>query len=264
MRIDIIPDSGHPVHARDAAYGYEWWKHTCFLLKKADDYEGIENWATTAPLKNTDPEPYPNTAGSIPPVNLTYAHRIPVVHFYYLSGPEGSSLATAQEKRNIRGLTGQWVTLYVHDEEGLLYARGYISTAPTISPIDSTSFEATIIITCPDPIKYSIYEDYQLSNGASLTWKSSGDYPTYPRVTIDEAVTAVRITVNGNLFDWEGSADSFILDGVNNIPYDQAGNYLTGTIAATALQLPPDSDNIIQVSAAGAASSVVSVHNGWR
>ena len=264
MRIDIVPDSGNSVSARDAAYGYQWWKNTCCLLKKTDGYDGIENWNTTAPLKNTDPEPYPNTAGSIPPVNLTYGHRIPIVHFYYLSGPEGSSLATAQAKRNIRELTGQWVTLYVHDEEGLLHSRGYVSITPTISPIDLTSFEVTIAITCPDPIKYSNYEDYRLPNGESITWKSEGDYPTYPRIVIDESVTSVSIVVNGNLFKWEGNASSFELDGENNIPYDRSGNYLIGTVEANALQLYPGLDNTIQVSTTGATSSVVSVHNGWR
>lgn len=264
MRIDIVPDSGETVSIRDASYGYQWWKCTCYLLKKTDDYEGIENWDTTAPLKNTDSEPYPNTAGSIPPVNLTYGHRIPIVHFYYLSGPEGSSLATTQAKRNIRELTGQWITLYVHNEEGLLHVRGYVSITPTISPIDATSFEATIVVTCPDPIKYSAYEEYQLSGSNYLTWKSGGDYPTYPIIAINKSVTSVHITVNGSLFVWEGNSSSFVLNGANNIPYDLDGNYLDGTVAADVLQLPPNTVNTIQVIAANVGASIVSVHNGWR
>lgn len=271
MRVDIIPDDGYyPIHGRSAEHGFRWWDRSCFLLKSGSGYDGIENWDTTAEIKGADPTPYPSTFGSMWPTSLSYTHRIPVVHLYYMSGPDGSTVTTAHVKHAIRNLTGKSVTLFVNNEEGILQSRGYVSSAPTIAAIsvDGLSFEATITIICPDPIRYTEYEDYEYGNSAQLNWVGAGDVVTYPIVEVHGRLSVLSIRANEKEFRWRGTqaTEGIVVDGLNNIPTDLNGTYLEGITHTQPLELNPHSSNSIEVAtdADSNAKTIIRVRSGWK
>lgn len=128
---------------------------------------GLEGWLEGVTPRFEDPI-VPTGHGSYGPADIYLASRIVTVRFaaraMFRHG--GSSLMVAQFDDLVASLVGEWVEIRVEDASGVRTASGYVGALPVRERISEWAARYTLIMNCPDPLKYGTTVAYAAAGGA--------------------------------------------------------------------------------------------------
>lgn len=200
MRFIVNAESGKSVVLRDQRNDNSVG---CFLLE-----DGVDGWFGT-PAPREDPISRLMSDGDYMPAVLTQGSRIVTLHGY---GAFDSTIECARFVDLLNSLVCQNVTLICEDAHGRRQATGFISDDPTPElESDEMSVKFTLIVTCPDPLKYGTPRSYTPSGGWCMV-ANEGNVGSYPVVHVEGPVTRLMLAYDAQQVNWVGSAETLDID----------------------------------------------------
>lgn len=160
----------------------------------------------------------PGGNGAYMPGSFTSGARTVTIRGHrvrYLHSDESSDVADGLFRDRLSGLALREVTLTVMDPVGVRHADGFVSASIETS-LDMGVMTFSIIITCPDPLKYGDPVPFHV-NGGRVVVENRGNTSTMPSVTVERASGLSFLSVtdgHGHEVAWEGdgSATGLTLD----------------------------------------------------
>lgn len=110
----------------------------------------LEGWGES-PTPRAEAVERPQSDGAFAPWQLLVEARIVTIVFH---ARRATKAALMEFKRYVTSWTKQWLTLVVTEEGFVSHVTGYISEKPEFIKLDETTGTFTLILTCPDPLKY--------------------------------------------------------------------------------------------------------------
>ncbi|MCI2186248.1 hypothetical protein [Bifidobacterium tibiigranuli] len=165
-----------------------------------------------------------------------------------------SSIETANLQDRICDLMTRTLTIIIQDAHGRRHMSGWIAQDPEpFMLMGEQIFTFTLIIYCPDPLKYGDPVTF-IAAGGMLHVENAGRSPSWPRLHADN-VTSLSLTLKDRTILWTGSNTSLDLDLRDMIPS-------SGAVSGRAFKIPPGK-SIIYVSA-NASKVSMTVYPAWR
>lgn len=247
--IDGSPYNVNPWNRRPAAEAYL-------------DANGLSGWYDSL-QPETELSDIPGRNGAYMPGEFHSSARTVTIRGHrvrYLHSDDSSDVDDAMFRERLNALALREVTLTVMDPIGVHHADAFVS-ASIETQLDLGFMSFTIILSCPDPLKYGDPVSFPVSGGR-VTVENLGNMPTYPIVTVQRAAGLSFISVtnsNGNEVAWEGdgTASNVTLDFRTLMP--TVGRVTVDDV----FTVGPGSD-LIFVSADNGATSTVVVNPAWR
>ncbi|WP_156027436.1 hypothetical protein [Mycetocola saprophilus] len=223
--------------------------------------DGLEGWYSPASTRVDDQPDLPHLHGTYWPEAVYLSNRVLTIRGFHAAGiGSGSSLSAARLRDRVAALVGEVVMVTVDDPAGPRHVTGYVADAPGIDRLSERRSKFSLVISCPDPLKYGPRVDYSVS-GASVLVLNSGTGPVAPVLTVSSRVTVVDVQLGGSRVRWSGAADSLLLDLGDGRPLGPDGQETGVLIYADALRVPPG-EHRLTVTCDG--SLTVSVRSGWK
>lgn len=133
-----------------------------------------------------------------------------------------SAIEAAKLLDDVNALIGKRLTVTGHDAHNERTVYGFI--AEDIAPEFKSETEIvtfTLIIKCPDPLKYSDWLTF-VQSGGTVKAINGGNAPSLPKIHVDGVsgnnVTYVTLTHGGRTVSWTGNVASFDLDFADMVP----------------------------------------------
>lgn len=198
--------------------------------------------------------PIPQQDGSYWPSRLTGESRTVTIK---CAMARFSTVAAAQFRDRICAFAYQPVTLLVEDTLGARTLTGWLADDPAPSMLLSLrAFTFTLIIYCPDPLKYGQPVTYTASGGV-IRCQNPGTAATWPSVRISGHATSLALSYAGHRVQWRGDTQDLALDFRDMIPS-------AGTVTYDdAFQIPPGGATV-SVAVAGGGAVLMIVRPAWR
>ena len=171
-----------------------------------------------------------------------------------------SSIAQSNACDRIADLIGRILTIRVTDSAGTRQTSGWITDDPNGTRWrHEENLNFTLVIYCPDPLKYGPPIEYPASTGM-ITVRNHGPPPVYPILHVTGTPKTVSLTYDGHRITWTlpntGPVDAK-LDLATMIPD-------TGTITMDdTFQVPPGT-HLIRSTTTGNANTSLIIRNAWR
>lgn len=167
----------------------------------------------------------------------------------------GIQLAALRDRLN--ALACQPLTLTIEDAHGIRSADCWLADDTDPIPLPTEQAAAfTLVLYCPDPLKYGPPITYPASGGV-IRIRNEGNAPTWPSIAVTGRATSLRLTLGDGEVRWQGDADGLTLDFRDMIP--SAGN-VTKDLA---FRIPPGASTVTAAVDAGATVSMT-VRPAWR
>lgn len=133
----------------------------------------LDGW-WVSPDPRAEDQPRPQADGAFAPWQLLVGARVVTLVFH---ARRPTKAAAMEFKRYITSWTKQWLTLVVEEEGFVSHVRGHISERPEVEKINETTNTFTVILTCPDPLKYEGHggDGYQWWNTVSGRYGSDAE-----------------------------------------------------------------------------------------
>jgi len=225
----------------------------CGLLK-----DGLDGWHNGVAPEYESPS-IPGDHGSYAPDTITLASRIVTVRGFYAELRHGSSVSASQFADRLAALVGESILLTVEDAAGPRSAEGFVSAIPVHERRTDGRFLFTLVITCPDPLKYGPRLDFPVT-GPSVVVRNEGTGDVFPRFEVTGEVTVLDVQVPGRRVRWQGNARDLVLDFKDGFPLSYGAE--TGTLVwAQIFRLPPG-ETTLRVECDGDVK--VGVASGWK
>ncbi|PLS31632.1 hypothetical protein Uis1B_0624 [Bifidobacterium margollesii] len=244
MRVVITSD----VDVLELDDGYTKRRDVPWLLK-----DGIDGWYNTPGLKS-DVVDRPNGDGAYRPNFLWQSKRVVTIDGAVV--PRSSASEIGFHDR-INDLVGRHLTLQVHDSSGVRQAQCHVQDDTSIIVrADSYVMRFTIILCCPDPLRYSPPVVYHAAGG-SVRVENAGNMPTWPSIHVTGPASSLTLGLNGRKLTWNGTAP----DGVDIDTRDMIAS--VGTLGSEdGFMIPPGQST---ATASGTYRGVaLSVRSAWR
>lgn len=252
MRVTITPAS-RPQWAFSLIDGS--WLNTWPLRGEVIGLErdGLVGWDEGVEPRYEAPE-IPGQDGNYAPDMVTLAARVVTIRGFYAGN---ASTSASQFKDRLAALVGEWLTLTVEDSAGVRSAEGFVSAIPVNERISDQRLKFTLVILCPDPLKYGPPATYPVT-GTVVTVDNAGTAGAFPLVEVTTPVTHLDLQAGGRRVRWVGSAPNLTLDFRDAFPL--SGGVEVGTLVfADLFRIPPggaqievDSDGDVTVKVASA------------
>ena len=180
--------------------------------------DGLKGWFGTPDVRESSVE-RKMTDGDLFPGRITQGAR--VLTFECAACCE-SAVEAAHAIDNINGLVGKRLTIVGQDANNERTVCGYLAEDPDPDyKSDAVTVFFSLIVTCPDPLKYSDWVTFTQSGG-SVEVVNGGNAPSYPKVHVDKSgdnpITYMTLTYKGRQVTWTGSANSLDLDFADMVP----------------------------------------------
>lgn len=166
-----------------------------------------------------------------------------------------STASAARLKDRICDLMGRALTIQLEDSAGIREMSGWLADDPAPTMLLSLQgFTFSLILYCPDPLKYGLPVDYTASGGV-IRVRNEGMLPVWP-VILASGASGLTVSLAGRKVTWSGSASRpLTLDMADMIPSQ-------GTVSYDfAFQLPPGESTVSVVSN---GSVRMRVRPAWR
>lgn len=213
----------------------------------------IDGWFETPSIREGVLD-HPSIDGGIWPNSYTQSPRILTI---YGIAKTNSNLETSSLEDQINGFLGKSLDIVGEDFNGKRETSGYISDKPYFTHHAYKSLiEFTLIITCPDPHKYSPAITYRASNNR-ITVLNLGNCDTWPVLRAGGSVTSLTATLNGHTISWSGSTSNLVIDF-------RRGTCSSGTLSVDdAFPIPPGEHDVSITTNSGVSVSM-EVKSAWR
>lgn len=134
--------------------------------------ENLSGWWSLDPRAQAVERP--NMNGSYGPMGLLVSHRVVGVQAVF----RGSESECEVARSLIASLVSQHLRMVITDGDEVLHAKCFISEKPAIKNLNATTFTLGLVLTCPDPLKYSgtgeSLSDWLVASGFWSTGFSGG------------------------------------------------------------------------------------------
>lgn len=223
---------------------------------------GLEGWYDSAEPRVPNPVDIPGMNGSYWPEELLAQSRIVTLRgFFSLIGSQASEITLGNARDIVSEFQGKPVRVTVSDEIGDRFVTGYVSSQVTFSKASEAAFKFSIIVTCPDPVKYGTVSRVDLPAGRSTAvFNNSGRAAVSPVVTALGYITSLSVNLGGRSFVWVGATDSLVIDLLDGVPRDASGRETGTVVHGEAISLQPGESKITVDSDQG---TTWSIRAGW-
>lgn len=225
------------------------------LMLQADNENPLDGWYSTPGAKNeTIGNPFAD--GSFTPSALYQNERTLTVKglCFPLSSVEEGQLID-----RLNNLVCKPLTIMVHDSSGMRFVHGFVSDSTSITVRSrSDMFTFSVIVTCPDPLKYGPEQSYT-SDSDEVTVDNPGVIPVYPKFLVSGSPSSFTVSNEYGSVSWSGSGASQVsLDLSDMIPS-------SGSVGVASPFKIPVGVSMIHVSTVPASCQVsVSFNPAWR
>lgn len=255
MKISLIPDDPSllPIVAWDGSTPNRIGQDDSQFEIALDRYS-TSGWYESPEVNESTIE-RPQDDGDYWPSRLTLKKRVVTIRAHIVQHAESSTVELSRFNDLCNALAGQRLTLMVEDPSGRRTAGCYLSSSTTWkSNLGFTNL--TLIVTCPDPLKYgepmSFPEVYGL-----IRYRNEGTAATWPRFDVSGHVTSLMLSSGESKVKWEGDADNLSIDFRDMIPS-------SGRITADqAFRIPPGSGEI-RITSSPSATVTMTIRPAWR
>jgi hypothetical protein len=216
------------------------------------DKDGIDG-LLGSPAPRESPVPIPQQDGSYWPSRLTTDHRVVTVRGYLRLH---STIEAAEARDRINDLMCRPLRLTVEQPTRAWHLDCYISAdAAPIMKHREQAFTFTLILTCPDPLKYGTPITFAAANNMARV-ENTGKIATYPRIHANGSLTALALSYGPRIARWTGNATSLDLNLRDMIPS-------SGTASGQSFKIAPG-PSVVGVTVSGSAQVTVIVTPAWR
>lgn len=216
--------------------------------------EGMDGWDGT-PAPRESPADIPQSDGAYMPSRLTVGSRVLTIRCLVKTL---DSLAASMVRDRVCDLMTRTLTVTVTDPSGMRQCSGYLSADPATTMVfwgQAVSF--SLIVTCPDPLKYGRLIVCQPDPAGDLSAANPGTLPAWPHARVEGPVRQLSLSQGGRRVVWAGEADGLDLDFRDMMP--SAGDL----VRDQAFRLPPGS-SIVQYTVSLGARLILTFRPAWR
>lgn len=254
MRVSIYP-CGAPDAAivlSDARGLQSYWSpHEMFVLEDG----GLEGWFSP-PSPRVEVQNVPQHDGAFWPARSLLGPRVLTITGVHSVSSKASSLAVAALRDRLAVLAQERLTIRVEDQAGAREVEGLVTSDVRVSPLGPSTTRFTLIISCPDPLKYGPVEVFP--SGVVV---NRGNAATWPTLRVDGKVTRLVAQCGGQRLEWQGNATGLQIDSRFGIP--TSGGIEAGTLIDDGLfQIEPGS-HTVTLTVTGGGKGVVEVRPAW-
>lgn len=262
MRVTIL-DAGTGDHLMSLVDGTPLNDFPLHGMVAALEYDGLDGWHEGIDPKYEDPGEMPSQAGAFWPEKVFLASRLVTIRgFVALLGDGGSTVSLAAARDGVAALVGRALRVSVHDESGFREVTGYLPSRTTHTRVSGAAFKFTLIIQCPDPLKYGLAVTHVLAAGLhELELENTGTGDVAFTVSTGALITSLDVQYGGNRVTWGGNSNGLVLDLADGRPLNPAGNE-TGSLVAADLIRIPSGRHTVTVTAD--APVTVTLRPGWK
>jgi hypothetical protein len=220
--------------------------------------DGLDGWLNGVAPKYEAPD-IPGDHGSYSPDEIYLSSRILTIRGVYRATRAASSVSASAFADRIAALIGEYLTITVEDAAGVRTVEGFVSAIPAHDRRADHTFLFTLIITCPDPLKYGREVLFPVT-GSTVTVDQPGTGRVFPRVLVSGPVTVLDVQVPGYRVRWVGEAPNLDLDFRDAFPL--SGGVETGTLVWSQVFRLPPGESTIAVESDGDVQ--IGIRPGWK
>ena len=222
--------------------------------------KGLEGWFEPADLQSVDVSALPQQHGTFWPESLWQSSRkLTIRGWHYASPSESSSVSAAEFRDKLAALVGTVGTVTVEDSSGVRTVTGYFPVNPVITHTDTFLTDFSLIMTCPDPLKYGPPAQYSGTGPIVVENSGTGDVPF--TVSASQRVTTLTVSCGGRTLEWTGNSLGLVLDTADGRPLSPSGVEVGYLVQADPVRIPPGSQTV-QVTAN--VPVTLTVRSGWK
>lgn len=216
--------------------------------------EGMDGWDGT-PAPRESPTPRPQADGGYMPSRLTVDSRVITLRAFVKCR---SSIQATSVRDRVCDLMARTLTVTVEDTSGARQCTGYLSADPATTVIWwGQAVRCSLIITCPDPLKYGPAQVFPGKNG-TLQLVNNGRLPVWPIITVAGHVTRLALSgPDGCRITWQGDSRGLTLDCRDMIPS-------AGRIAVDEVMPVPVGGSLMAYETDEGAQVSASLRPAWR
>lgn len=219
---------------------------------------GLDGWKNGVSPRYDAPE-IPGEDGNYAPDVINLSARLLTIRGFYAAHPPASSLGAARFEDLLASLVGEWLFVTIEDAAGIRTVEGFVSAIPVNTRVSERKVKFTLIILCPDPLKYGQTVSFPVT-GSSVTVSNAGTGRVFPRLNVTGPVTVVDVQVPGYRVRWVGDTVGLVLDFRDAFPL--SGGVETGTLVWSQVFRLPTGETTIAVESDGDLQ--IGVTPGWK
>lgn len=261
MRVTIsLASTNEPVFSLVDGSWLNSWPVRGELL--ALEKDGLDGWYESVDPRVDDMPELPGQHGSFWPEEVLLASRVLTIRgFHYGMVGRSSTLAVARFRDLVASLVGVALRVAVEDAAGMREVTGYISSQVPMTLLTERGTKFSLIIMCPDPLKYGQAVAYPAGGGVvSLENVGTGDVAF--TVSTQSRIKSLQVQYSGSRFVWEGdSKDGLFVDLADGRPVDAAGAEVGFLVDADPIRVPPGRHS---VSVVADVPVTVTLRPGWK
>lgn len=215
--------------------------------------ESMDGWEDTPGVRES-PTPRPQMDGGFMPSRLTVDNRVLTIRCIVVTG---SSVEAASIEARVNDLMARTLTVTVENAGGVGSCEGYLSASPsTLLTVTQRALRFSLIITCPDPLKYG--SEIMVHGSRNLLQvRNPGRLPIWPTVEARGRVTTLKMSLAGHQVIWQGNTNRLRIAFSDMTPS-------TGTILKDdAFRLPPGTSAVRYAVNDGADVDLI-IRPAWR
>lgn len=225
-----------------------WW------LQK----DALNGWWGTPDIR-VETSDIPQQDGQYWPALINTAHRTLTIRG--MCTLASSTLNIHEAMARVNALVAKPLTVTVEDGGGALTTQGFISSGTgAVMHHSEELLQFSLILTCPDPLKYGPPVLFPVSGGVARV-ENLGTADVHVRFVVSGNVSSLTATLGDAEIAWQGPAGAGLsLDTSDLLPLREGA--LVGTLTRDDIfKVPPGVSDIAVVSD-GVVS--VEVRSGWR
>lgn len=256
MRVTIKPQHSDEFTLVDGTFLNSWSPGgEMFILRR----DGLQGWFESAESRGEEMPGLPGTSGQFWPEEVFTNGRVLTVRGTHISQGNASTLSTARFRDSLAALVGQSLSMWVADSAGSREVSGFVSGRVNTVHRTETVTDFSLIITCPDPLKYGQPVTYQGPGLLPVENIGTGDVPLV--VSTPDRVTRIYLELAGRRVEWQGDAEGLVLDLSDGVPRDSHGDEVGVLVWADLLRVPPGQHEL-QVESDAVVT--LTVRPGWK
>jgi hypothetical protein len=122
-----------------------------------------------------------------------------------------STIETLDLIDRINDMAYQQITILVYDAKGTRYLTGWLADDPQQTLLERLdAFTFTIILYCPDPMRYGPWIEYPATNGL-IRVSNEGNIESWPIVKTNN-VTSLTLSLGAQQVKWAGTSNPMLLN----------------------------------------------------
>lgn len=203
--------------------------------------DGLEGWYESVDSREGDLVAIPDANGSYWPQELFSESRVVTVRgFFSTLGTDASDVSTGTARDLVASFHKAPVRVTVSDEIGDRYVTGYVAASIQITRVSNVLFKFSVIVNCPDPIKYGPESIKSLPAAAApFEVDNSGRAAVAPVIRSVGRIRSLRVENGSGSFVWVGDTTSLTIDLREGIPRNAAGAETGTVLFGEIVEIPP-------------------------